>query len=353
MSLPTKVIDCDVHNALTSPLELVPYLPEPFATRLRETGMMAVPNGWYSPAGPYRKDAIPPSGGAPGSDPDFVYEHLVKPYNMAYAMLLGDRIMNICNHPDADYASALASAYNNWMIDKWLGTYKEFKGALVVAPQDPHAAAREIDRLGGHPDIVQVMMGTGARMGYGQRFYHPIYEAAQRQGLPIILHPGAEGSGVSNAPTAAGYPSSYLEWHTSLSQNYMAHLLSLICEGVFAKYPGLKVVLAEGGIGWLPHLMWRLDKNYKALRAQVPWLTRMPSEYVRDHCFLTTQPIEEPADAKHLAYMFEMIDAENILLFSSDYPHWDFDAPPQILRKLSEEAREKIFYRNAKVLYQL
>lgn len=87
--------------------------------------------------------------------------------------------------------------------------------------------------------------------------------------------------------------------------------------------------------------MWRLDKNYKALRAQVPWLTRLPSEYIRDHCFLSTQPIEEPDNPKDLIRLFDMMDAENILMFSSDYPHWDFDAPDAILKRLSLEARKR------------
>jgi predicted TIM-barrel fold metal-dependent hydrolase len=67
--------------------------------------------------------------------------------------------------------------------------------------------------------------------------------------------------------------------------------------------------------------MWRLDKNYKGLRSSVPWLKRLPSEYIRSNCMFSTQPIEEPADPKDLLSIFDMVDAENILMFSSDYPH--------------------------------
>jgi predicted TIM-barrel fold metal-dependent hydrolase len=122
---------------------------------------------------------------------------------------------------------------------------------------------------------------------------------------------------------------------------------------VFEKYPDFKVVLSEGGVTWLPPLLWRLDKNFKALRASTPWLKRLPSEYVRDHCFMTTQPIEEPDNPKHLKMMFEMFDAENMLLFSSDYPHWDFDDPTMILKQFPLEIRRKVFSENARALFKL
>src|SRR5690606_16044652 len=104
---------------------------------------------------------------------------------------------------------------------------------------------------------------------------------------------------------------------------------------------------------WLPHLMWRLDKNYKGLRWTVPWLKRRPSEYIADHCYLTTQPIEEPDDFRHLQQILDMINGVDLLLFSSDYPHWEFDDPTMILRRLPEPVKRKIFYENAKRLFAL
>jgi predicted TIM-barrel fold metal-dependent hydrolase len=103
-------------------------------------------------------------------------------------------------------------------------------------------------------------MPSGARIPYGQRFFHPIYAAAVEHGLPIAIHPGTEGVGISGAPTAAGYPGSYLEWHTGLVGSFIAHLISLVTEGVFIKFPKLKFVLVEGGVCWLPPLLWRWQK---------------------------------------------------------------------------------------------
>ncbi|MCU6794452.1 amidohydrolase [Paenibacillus sp. WQ 127069] len=347
-----KVIDVDVHNELKKPQDLVPYLPEPWKTRVAASGIGMMGSGYWSPVGGMRKDTKPPGGGVEGSDPDYMLEQLLEEYNMEYVVLTGI-LYNISATHDPDFTAAIASAYNDYLIAEWLPRSDKFKGAMVVSTGDPLLAAREIDRIAGHPDIIEVIISSATREPLGHRMYHPIYEAAERHGLPIAVHPGTEGTGGTGAPTSAGYPTRYIEWHTNLSQMFMAQLTSVVCEGVFVKFPNLKLVLLEGGIAWLPHLMWRLDKNYKALRAQVPWLTRLPSEYIRDHCFLSTQPIEEPDNPKDLIRLFDMMDAENILMFSSDYPHWDFDAPDAILKRLSLEARKKIFYENAKKLYKL
>jgi predicted TIM-barrel fold metal-dependent hydrolase len=207
--------------------------------------------------------------------------------------------------------------------------------------------------MAANKDMVQIIMCSGSRNLYGQRFYHPIYEAAERHGLPVAVHPGTEGRGISAAPTPSGYPTKYMEWHNILPINYMAHVNSLVCEGVFEKFPGLKFIAIEGGIAWAPHLMWRMDKNYKALRDQTPWLKRKPSEYIREHVYFTTQPIEEPDKPDQINQIFDMIGTDQTIMFSSDYPHWDFDNPQVVLQPIRRELRQKILCDNAMNLYKL
>jgi predicted TIM-barrel fold metal-dependent hydrolase len=347
-----KLIDTDVHNAIRQHKDLLPYMPKSWHSQWLGQGI-GVHSPYHSSIGVMRKDAKTPDGGVAGSDPHYLLKHHMDKYGIDYAILTGSGVLGISLHVDPDYANVVVSAYNDWMIEHWLSVSPRFRGSILINASDPAYSAKEIDRLGSRPDMVQVIMASGARMPYGQRFYHPIYEACERNGLPIAVHPGTEGRGVAGAPTPSGYPTRYLEYHNILPTNYMTHVNSLVCEGVFEKFPGLVFVAIEGGIGWLPHLMWRMDKNYKALRDSVPWLKRLPSEYIKQHIRLTTQPIEEPERPEQLVQLFEMCAADQIVMFSTDYPHWDFDNPKVVLNALPKTMRQNIMAGNASKLYGL
>lgn len=349
-----KVIDGDVHYRWRRPQDLAPYLAEPWRSRLLGGQVLYPPVLYYNIAGVRRRDATPPGGGQAGSDPDFLIHDLVDRYDLDFAVLTGEGgHLGVSNLPDPDWATALAGAYNQWLAEEWFPRDPRFVGSILVALQDPHGAAREIDRCAAHPQFAQVVVGTGARFPYGQRFYDPIWEAATRHGLPVAIHPGNDGCGTAPSPTPAGYPAHYIEWHTLLPLAFQAHLTSLLCEGVFARFPGLRVILVEGGFAWLPGLLWRLDKNWRGLRAEVPWVKRPPSEYLVEHVRFTTQPMEEPPAPQHLRALFDMLPFEDLLLFASDYPHWDFDDPRTAFLGQPEAFRRKVLSENARAVYRL
>src|SRR5215213_2453152 len=120
-------------------------------------------------------------------------------------------------------------------------------------------------------------------------------------------------------------------------------LVSLVLEGVFERYPKLKMVMIEAGFGWAPSLGWRLDKNFERLHSEVPYLKRKPSEYIRDHIWWTTQPMEDPERRDHLFETIEWIGWDK-LLFATDYPHWDFDEPSRVLPAGVSDANREAFY---------
>jgi predicted TIM-barrel fold metal-dependent hydrolase len=112
-------------------------------------------------------------------------------------------------------------------------------------------------------------------------------------------------------------------------------------------------VLIETGFAWLPALCWRLDNIWAKLKSETPHLKRLPSEYIRDSVWLTTQPMEEPEARKHLFDIVEWIGWDK-LLFASDYPHWDYDEPARALPLAMDPAqRTKLFIGNAKAVYRI
>jgi hypothetical protein len=129
-------------------------------------------------------------------------------------------------------------------------------------------------------------------------------------------------------------------------------LTSMVVEGIFERFPTLKIVLIEAGFAWLPSLAWRLDRLWQRLRVETPHLKRLPSEYIRDHVWLTTQPMEEPQPREHVLDAIDWIGWDR-LLFATDYPHWDYDDPTQVLPfRISDSKRQQFFIDNARALYR-
>ncbi len=226
------------------------------------------------------------------------------------------------------------------------------KARLRLPIKTPRKQPARLSVWDGHPHFVQVMTDSGARAPFGQRQYYPIYAACEKHGFAFAIHPGTDGMGINIQPSP-GYPTHYIEWHTCLSLSFQAHLVSFLTEGVFERYPGFRVVLVEGGVAWVAPLLWRLNAEWKALRTEVPWVTKPPSEYMRDHVRVSSQPLERPESDKQLLAIFEMMDAEHVLMFASDYPHWDFDSPTHAFPRLPDQLHRRIFYENAREFYGL
>lgn len=350
-------IDCDIHPHFRNGLnDLAPYMDESWQQRLgvSEPGpdwenlvpasKYGIPRNeyWKPPGGVMRRDSVGPDGSIPASDPAFVAEQLLDPYNVERGLLVAGNLLSLGAVPNADIAITIARAYNDWMREKWLEVDDRFLGAALVAIQDPQTAAEEVERVKDWPQIGAVMMSPG-RLLMGDKYYYPVYEAAEAAGLPIIAHPqGVEGL-FANAPMiAGGIPSYYIEIKQTTSHHIAeASSNSLIANGVFERFPKLKVAFLESGFLWLLENMWRLDHNWKALRDDTPWLKRLPSEYIFDHIRVSTQPFPE-GPRKDMLALLEMMQADRLLLSASDYPHWDFDDPTRTLRTLPPELRQKI-----------
>ena len=358
-------VDCDVHPHLREGLsDLVPYMPSSWQKRLGAghaegwskdvyASSFSIPKNvlYVNPVGVMRRDALPEDGSVPASDPAMVRAQLLDEFGIDRAVLIGGNTLGLGALPDADLAAVIASAYNDHMTEHWLEYDERFRGALVVAPQDAEQAVAEIERVGDRAGMVQVFLPL-MNVLMGDRHYYPIYAAAAERGLPISVHPNSADGIFAKAPAlAGGIFTYYIEWHTALTQIFQSNVISLTCHGVFERFPELRLIVAEGGFAWLPDVMWRLDKDWHSVRDEVPWLKRPPSEYILDHVKFTTQPFVEATDPDHVGRICEIIEADRTLLYSSDYPHWDFDNPRRALAGLPEATRARIIGETAVELY--
>ncbi|KOY81382.1 amidohydrolase [Lysinibacillus macroides] len=348
MKLP-QIIDTDIHPMPKSEDEIKSYIPMPYRRRYTFDSYK-----YYSqPVQESRLDVKISGNDWIASNPDIVMEEHMDRYNVEYGILLPRAFVS--SNPFIDMANNICIGFNDWLMDKWLEKNNKqgrFKGSILVNPQDPIAAAKEIERCANHPHMVQVMVDSGSRAPFGHRQFYPIYEMCEKYDLPFALHPGTDGVGINDSNTL-GYPASFIEYHTLLCTGYMSHLVSFITEGVFERFPRLKVVLVEGGVSWIPPVLWRLDAEYKALREEVPWMKKRPFEYFTENVRVTTQPLEVPDNKQHMWTMLEALDAQNTLMFSSDYSHWDFDAPDYIMRSIPKHLIDPVFSETARRLYKL
>jgi predicted TIM-barrel fold metal-dependent hydrolase len=349
-----SIIDCDIHA--TIPLDgIKPYLPRIYREQVETWGRrLPGQNQMYLNGGTngQMQEHQPPRNKEEDSYLNYIRAQHIDKFNLEYGVLTGSDY-GVHTTPDTDYAAALCSASNDYVIEHYLSRDSRLKGSVHIPKQDPVLAAKEIDRVGSHPDMVQVIVSNGAIKPYGNRMYEPIYEACVRNNLPFAIHVSMEGIGINNPPTGAGYVSYYAEYRAARTQIMMAHMASFIFEGVFVKYPDLKVIMVEAGMMWVAPFIWRLDQDWKALRHQTPWVKEPPSEYYRKHMKVTSQPIELPPRKEMFMPMMEAIYARENLMFASDYPHWDFDSPLLAFPKMDEEMKERIFYQNAAELYKL
>ena len=350
-----RCVDVDLHHAIADWGAVAPFVPEGLRWRVGRRGGPPMARHGFQPVGtpfgdvprPIRPDGKP---GHPATNPRWVKEQYLEARGVDVAILTGP-LLSLGVQPSPDVASATARAVNDWTLATWVRPYRCFKGSILVAQQDPAQAAAEVDRLGDDPGMVQVLMSSAAETPLGRRAYHPIYEACVRHDLPLALHIGGEGAGSSPAATAVGHPSTYFEWYSALPQSYMAHLISMVTEGVFERFPTLRVVLYEGGVLWLPHVMWRFDKNWKAQRSETPWVVHLPSSQILRHVSLATYPLEVVPDPADLRRVLAMIDGERTLLFSGNYPHWEYGDPFAMLRELPEELHRRVLVENALAVY--
>lgn len=343
------MVDCDVHNGLDGPDDLKAYLdPRWHGPYDRLAGR--VPGGMMIGARPstgiFREDARPASGGQPGSDLPLMREQLLDKYGVTHAILSP---LELLRWPArGELSAALIHALNDWMQDEWLEQDDRLYGTICVPLEDPALAAEEIRARADQGRFVQVGLLAGTRELLGHPMYWPVYQAAADQGLPLAIHV----AGFSGQTSSAGWYSFHIERHVGWPLYYPGHVVSLVASGIFDRHPGLQFILQEAGLSWMPSLMWRLDRTWENGIGDLGAVSRRPSDIIREHFWFTTQPMDEPERPAYLAQMLEQLDMDGRIMFSSDYPHWDFDPPDRVFPpQIGKERRQRFLASNAKALF--
>jgi predicted TIM-barrel fold metal-dependent hydrolase len=248
--------------------------------------------------------------------------------------------------PEKDYAAAFCRGYNNW-VASICAESPRLKAVGLVPFQDVDAAVKESHRAITELGLVGITVGSyGMKEHLGQPMFWPIYEELQKLNVPLLIHNSRRG------PAGEIRFDTFLFRHTiGRPFETLLDCAALMYGGVPEKFPRLRIAFLECGCGWVPYWMDRMDEEWEKRQSEAPLLKKKPSEYMTSgNWFYATEPEEST-----LPYCLEKV-GEDVILFASDYPHWDGNFPYMTStvkgrKDISEQQKDKIMRTNAIRLY--
>jgi len=267
-----------------------------------------------------------------------------------YACLFPTPMLFLGLHPQVEVEVAMCNAYNKWLCEKILAEEPRIISMLYLPFNDPEAAYRTVKEFGGRKGVCGFMVTSPRYKPVHDNAYMKTYALIEEMGLPISFHAAYNWNDQGLAMT-----NRFISVHAlGFMWFNMIHLTNWIVNGLPERFPRLKVMWIEAGLTWAYSLAQRLDHSYSMRVSDCPQLKRRPSEYMQE-MFFSTQPMEMPKDKSILEATFKMLKGETQLVWSSDYPHWDFDLPGVIydLPFLDETAKRNILGGNAARLFNL
>jgi len=261
-----------------------------------------------------------------------------------YTCLFPTPMLFLGLHPQPEVEAAMCQAYNRWLCDHILAAEPRLVSMLYLPFNDPEAAYRTVKEFGARKGVVGFMVTSPRYKPVHDNAYVKTYALLEEMGKPICFHAAYNWN-----DQALSVTNRFISVHAlGFMWFNMVHMTNWVVNGLPERFPKLKVMWIESGLTWAYCLMQRLDHSYMMRTSDCPALKRKPSEYMRE-MFYSSQPMEVPEDLSILEATFKMIKADTQLLWSSDYPHWDFDLPSVIydLPFLGETAKRNILGGNA------
>jgi predicted TIM-barrel fold metal-dependent hydrolase len=248
---------------------------------------------------------------------------------------------------DKDLALAVLQAYNDWHVESWCGAYPgRFIPMGLPVLWDPDLAAAEVRRLAAKGVHSVTFTENPATLGYPSfhsDHWDPLWRACVDEGVVLSIHLGSSGQLVMTAPDA---PMDVLI--TLQPMNICQAAADLLWSRVLKEFPDIRIALSEGGTGWIPYFLDRLDRTYDMHSGWTgqDFSGKLPSEVFREH-FLTCF-IADPVGIQ----LRHMIGLDNIA-WECDYPHSDSSWPeaPEELHAVAQDVPDdelaRITYENA------
>jgi predicted TIM-barrel fold metal-dependent hydrolase len=267
-----------------------------------------------------------------------------------YGCLFPTPMLLLGTHPQPEVEANLARAYNSWLCERILADEPRVKSMLYLPFNEPEACYKMVQDFGDKKGVIGFMVVSTRYKAVYDNAYMKTYALLEEMGLPLSFHAGYNWN-----DRVLGNTNRFIVAHALGFTIFNAvHCANWIINGLNERFPKLDVIWIESGLAWVPWLMQRLDNDYKMRSSEAPALKKLPSEYMRD-MYYSTQPMEVPNDLSVLEMTFKMMDAENQLMWCSDYPHWDMDLPSVIydLPFLDDKAKRKILGGNAARVFDL
>lgn len=266
-----------------------------------------------------------------------------------YQVVFPTPMLTLGMHPQDDIEVALGAAYNKWLVERILPEDKRLKGMIYLPFNTPEACIEEVKKYAHVDSIIGYSVCSTRNKPVHHNNYMKLYAMMEETGKPFSFHSGFNW----NDPSFLQL-NRFISMHALSFVHYsLIHMTNWIINGLPERFPKLKVLWIESGLAWIPYLMQRLDHEYQMRSCEAPLLKKLPSEYMKD-MFYTTQPMEK-SNLNLLKATMEAVNADTQLLYASDWPHWDFDAPSSIttLPFLNEQAKRNILGLNAARVFNL
>ncbi|MEC7488639.1 MAG: amidohydrolase family protein [Pseudomonadota bacterium] len=266
-----------------------------------------------------------------------------------WQVLFPGNLLQLGLHPQPRVEVQLSFAYNRFLMERIIPAEPRLKTLLYLPFCEPKECERMVEEFAGHPDVIGFMVTSVRYKSVHHDSYMRLYSMIEETGKPLCFHAGNnwQDDYLKQLDT-------FISMHAiSFVLCNMVHLANWVMHGLNERFPKLDVIWTESGVAWVPFMMQRLDNEYLMRSSEAPNLKRLPSEYIQEMYF-TTQPMER-TNMDLLAAGFKAMKADTQLLYASDWPHWDFDAPNSVyeLPFLTEDAKKNILGRNAARLFGL